>query len=54
MVAKYLSERRPEDDPLTRQRVNEWRTSGIPWRWRHELAAWAVERGITIPKNFLA
>lgn len=33
--------------------IANWRTRGVPWRWRPVVAALAKKRRIAVPENFL-
>ena len=44
LLARYIGEA-----PST---VSNWKSRGIPWRWRPRIAAIAKERGIPMPDDF--
>lgn len=35
------------------QAVNQWRTKGVPWKFRAKVKALCEEREIRIPKGFI-
>lgn len=39
---------------LSDSRVSNWKTRGIPWRYRGTVSALAKRRRIAIPDNFMA
>lgn len=52
-VATLVS-RRAGVETFTPQAVSQWKRRGIPWRYRLMLAEEARERGIGLPRGFLA
>lgn len=53
IVAECLTNRLRLDPPLRPQTVSQWKTRGIPYRWRAALAIEAREGGVCVPVGFL-
>jgi len=50
-LAKALGEMAGES--LDREAVYKWKTAGVPWKWRFQVAALAKEAGKPLPEGFL-